>query len=646
MIIKRIKLENIRSYEEDEILFPEGSVLFSGDIGSGKSTLLLAVEFALFGIQKGTSGSNLLRLGKNKGRIEIELNINGDNIIIERNLKRNKTIQQSSVSISINGKKEETSVMELKNKILQLLNYPPEFLTKSALLYRYTVYTPQEQMREILQEQAEIRLNTLRNIFGLNRYKNIKENTDLLLRKFREKMRENHGVADDLEKKKEEKKRHDRRKKEINSLLKIKDSELKKISMIVNSLNEKLSGMEKEQEKLSKLKEEHVRISSELKNKKEQANQLEKRIKGFVFAEGDINKEISFQNDAEQKLKTLSKKIMRQENIKEEMEKLKKDIIFMKTCPLCKQNVDEEHKKKVIADCEEKLSVLSIEKDRRTEEELEKQLLAVREKLEKLKESEMQKKIIAEQKTIFENLQKDILFLSKNSNLAEEKIKGFLVGDSGKIKKELEKENAEEKKKIAEKAELSKENNMLSDIISLLEEEIVKKEQAKSRIEFLKEMINWLSGNFLSLVGFTEQSILLNLRNEFCKLFERWFSFMVSETLDAEVDENFTPVIKQQGFQLDYNYLSGGERTAAALAYRLSLNQVINSLLSRIKTKDILILDEPTDGFSAEQINKLKDLLSELNAKQILIVSHEPAISNFVQNVIKLRKEGNTTLVG
>ena len=57
MIINKIKLENIRSYLNQEIELPEGSVLLSGDIGSGKSTILLATEFALFGLEKGKFSS-------------------------------------------------------------------------------------------------------------------------------------------------------------------------------------------------------------------------------------------------------------------------------------------------------------------------------------------------------------------------------------------------------------------------------------------------------------------------------------------------------------------------------------------------------------------------------------------------------------
>lgn len=64
MKIKRITLDNIRSYEHQEITFPEGSVLLSGDIGSGKTSILLGIEFALFGLQPGQKGSSILRNGQ------------------------------------------------------------------------------------------------------------------------------------------------------------------------------------------------------------------------------------------------------------------------------------------------------------------------------------------------------------------------------------------------------------------------------------------------------------------------------------------------------------------------------------------------------------------------------------------------------
>ena len=138
---------------------------------------------------------------------------------------------------------------------------------------------------------------------------------------------------------------------------------------------------------------------------------------------------------------------------------------------------------------------------------------------------------------------------------------------------------------------------------------------------------------------------MFTLKEEFSKLFSKWFAILVSDELSAKLDENFSPVIEQQDFELDYTFLSGGERTAIALAYRLSLNQVINSLMSKIKTKELVILDEPTDGFSSQQLNKMRDVLSQLKTDQLIIVSHEQQIEGFVDNIIRFTKEGGITKV-
>jgi exonuclease SbcC len=50
-------------------------------------------------------------------------------------------------------------------------------------------------------------------------------------------------------------------------------------------------------------------------------------------------------------------------------------------------------------------------------------------------------------------------------------------------------------------------------------------------------------------------------------------------------------------------------------------------------------LDEPTDGFSEQQLDKVRDILQELNVEQLILVSHEQKIEGFVDNVIKLKKE-------
>ena len=199
MKVKKISLNNIRSYKDQEILFPEGSTLLSGDIGSGKTSILLGIEFSLFGLQPGQKGSSLLRNGEDEGGVKIEFEVDEKEVIIERTLKRGKSISQDYCSIIVDGAKKEVSVTELKTMVLDLLNYPMEFAKKQNFLYRFTVYTPQEEMKQIILQDPDTRINTLRHVFGIDKYKKILENTSILLTKLREEKRMKEGITSTLE---------------------------------------------------------------------------------------------------------------------------------------------------------------------------------------------------------------------------------------------------------------------------------------------------------------------------------------------------------------------------------------------------------------------------------------------------------------
>ena len=110
------------------------------------------------------------------------------------------------------------------------------------------------------------------------------------------------------------------------------------------------------------------------------------------------------------------------------------------------------------------------------------------------------------------------------------------------------------------------------------------------------------------------------------------------ESLSVRIDDEFSVLVTQNGYDASLEQLSGGEKTSIALAYRLALNKVINDVISTIQTKDLIILDEPTDGFSSEQLDKLKTVLLDTGVKQTIIVSHEAKVESFVDSVIRVEK--------
>jgi len=59
---------------------------------------------------------------------------------------------------------------------------------------------------------------------------------------------------------------------------------------------------------------------------------------------------------------------------------------------------------------------------------------------------------------------------------------------------------------------------------------------------------------------------------------------------------------------------------------------------------DVVILDEPTDGFAIEQIEKMRDIFEQLKAEQMILVSHEEKIEGFVDHVIRVHKDGTSEI--
>ena len=680
MIIKKIKLENIRSYESSEIEFPLGSTLLSGDIGSGKTSVLLAIEFALFGLQPGQKGTSLLRNGKNEGSITLELEVDGKNVIIERKLKKVKSVSQDYTAITIDNEKRELSITELKNIILELLNYPSEFAKKTNILYKFTVYTPQEEMKQIILEDAETRLDALRHVFGIDKYKRIKENTSLFTIKLRETIRKKEGMLQDLDYRKDKLNEKQKLLIEISESREKAEIELQKSRETRKKIEEEMLAIEEKIEEKKKYEQEIDKTKILWAGKKEFTLNIQKEEEQIKKNIEEIKK-ISFSEEELKKTENEKIKLKEDENIKNkeyfdalsqlkafelknsEISKLKEQILKIKLCPTCLQNVDNEYKNNIMDkfDNEYSSNIKRIQELNERKIKLvdeidilqknsslidkkisEIQLLKI--KLESIKDKEQRLNDIGKQK---ETIEKDLALLDKHIELLRSSVREFSKFGLIYSKKEAEFKEALKIEREADikLASIIKEIEMTKQEIINLQKEIEEKEKIKKELIKMSELESWLSNDFLAVITFTERNILLKLREEFSKLFNEWFNVLVPDIFTAHLDEDFTPVIEQQDYELDYSFLSGGERTAVALAYRLALNQTLNSLLSRIKTRDIVILDEPTDGFSEQQLDKMRDVLLQLKVKQLILVSHEQKIESFVENIIKFKKENGVTIV-
>ena len=215
------------------------------------------------------------------------------------------------------------------------------------------------------------------------------------------------------------------------------------------------------------------------------------------------------------------------------------------------------------------------------------------------------------------------------------------------VKKELDELLPQERFLELEKRKHETEKESVRRFIANLEKEINEKENAKEKLAYVMQLNNWIDELFVNLMSTMEKHVMVNIHSQFNELFKNWFDILLEdEAINVRVDEEFTPIIEQDGYETYIENLSGGEKTSTALSYRFALNKVVNDVVAGIKTKDIIMLDEPTDGFSTEQLDKVRDILEQLNMKQVIIVSHEGKIESFVDNVIRVQKQEHVSVVG
>ena len=183
----------------------------------------------------------------------------------------------------------------------------------------------------------------------------------------------------------------------------------------------------------------------------------------------------------------------------------------------------------------------------------------------------------------------------------------------------------------------------LQEDISKVKDEINKKESLKKQLDKFNDYHIWLNDYLIPTLSLIEKHVMQKRYEEFNSDFQKWFSILIEDiSKTAKIDEEFTPIVEQDGFEQDINYLSGGEKTSVALAYRLALNNIVQKVSTGMKS-NLLILDEPTDGFSREQLYKVREILNELDCPQVIIVSHERELGSFADNVFKVEKiDGNS----
>ena len=675
MLLREITIKNIRSYNDDAeavVEFPEGVVLFEGDVGSGKSTILYAVEFALFGTAE-VKGNFLLSDRKQSGHVRLKFSENGKELEVGRGLVRRKeSVAQEKCYIVEDGRRTDMSPADLKERVIGLMKFnEPSNPRAESLVYRFAVFTPQEQMKEIIQKDSEDRLRVLRRVLGISEYQLAAENSDIVEQRIK---RDAYGLkkaSEDLEEK--------------EALASTLSSEIAQLEKRLPILEDKRSAAEAELAELESRSKDLVSKREAVSNVASKAPTLERSVKMLATAARDAldkadrlearlkDQYVLFMEEfekgkppSERSTDALDQELTgKRRGHEEKMATLRvmqsqfrgtEELLQGGKCPRCGQKIDHvqlgDKAAHLASEIEKTQAELLLLKDEcNALESLQRQMAKYEKDGEKYatysKEKANIKRDIAESKAQVWAFQAELMKSTRDLEAAkkeEEKLKG-LAQEIAELERDLDASRRRRDEAGLSFQRAVAQRDAKKESLENLNLELMRKRAMRAEARRLAGYQSWLSGYFRPAVEQIERQTFMQMNARFNHHFERLFSSMVDDIdLRVRVNENFSPVLERQGFEQEYEALSGGERTSVALAYRLALNSIVQET-GASGTGELVILDEPTEGFSKEQIHKMRDILVELGSKQVVIVSHETELEAMAQHVFRVQKVNGTSRV-
>jgi len=141
MKINRLRLENIRSYEEQTIEFPEGTILIHGENGAGKTSLLMGLFGGLFLSDITNVGSNnfnlsdLVRRGAERGCVELDFEVDGEAYSVEWEMPGEDGGGASSATLTSPSLSEPISgITNVQTEVVNLLGMNEDDFSSSSYI--------------------------------------------------------------------------------------------------------------------------------------------------------------------------------------------------------------------------------------------------------------------------------------------------------------------------------------------------------------------------------------------------------------------------------------------------------------------------------------------------------------------------------
>lgn len=675
------------------IEFEGGFNCLIGGLGAGKSSILYAVDFALFGDPLTRSYNYLLREGENKGRVSVEFLLNGKTYRIERGLKRKrkgKSIGQELDSLKLYD--EEKLIASMNNEAIAEQLEAITGLDKET--FREVVWIRQEHLKELLNVSPRERQKRFDQLFGLSDY-------ELAWTNIREVQREYEGERKAYEKdfdvlgiEKLETGYHAAVEEFSNLTSDILNQENKLLAArkTLETLANKLRNLEKSGQQTQELLKKEAELQANVANAEDMSARLANETHGKAKAIAELTERLGeFENwlnlrrnelqeislppkltieDLSRQLSSFDKQMT---SIRAELEAARKEAQVSKEralslaeeskCPLCMQPLSENYRTHVLENIEEE----NLERDRR-QAELQKNCQEVEKLREIVNRSVMDfqawepniKSIserIAEEKDSKENLEREFEVqqttmrnLTESLESIRKQISTFDVSELENVRRlheeAIDKYHTIRAELESHKARREEASTRIEDFRQRLANALQKVERRKN-IDRLLETVDGIRDAY--------RSIQPKLRTEFVKILGKVIQSVLDSLVGEEdtalavgIDETYTPLIRsQEGHEREVSFLSGGERTLLAFAYRFAIGQLIMQARTGHGLQ-MLLLDEPTESLGREDrsVDRLAETLAKLKAiEQIIAVTHNEAFAEKAEHIVRLEKDAAVSKV-
>lgn len=743
-MIEKVELKNWKSHHETELEFDEGVNALIGTMGSGKSSVMEAVVFAFYGTTPAHNSreitlDDLIRRNPSQAdeaMVKVEFKISDENYSVKREIERGKGTTHSE--LRKNGDLiEAPSTREVTEQVEKLLGLNFKAFSRA-------IYSEQNNLDLFLNMRPGTRKKRIDELLDIDRFEEARKNTVKVENNMKKELEDRQEALGELEDEIDEEELE-----ELDEEIEEKKEKTEKLEKSLEEKEEKLEEknneleeLEEKKEKVEKLEERKTKLETKKESVQERIDEAKEKIESVENPEKELEKARELKNELEEKREKLGKleekkkylendtedledeieeleteveKFEEFEEIEDELEEIKQEIDRIKEegnsfyaertnleesletlnetdgeCPTCGQEMDNEHREKVVSERKQEIKQLK-EKEKKLREKLEgkdnqkeeleekrDELLEYKSSEEKLeeKQEELEEKrekleeITEEVEELGEDVSEDKLEdveqkidrlehvekieeLEEKKEHIEEKLEETaeeleeIEFDGEKLEKLRDKISELKEERSAEKQELKSEKEIVEEKQKRLEQmqsQVEKKQELEEKVEKLDQVLDYIHSYKTGLKETQielRQKFVSRLNDLMDSIWTQIYPYDDYYSIRLNVEEDYLVEVLDS----DNNWISaeaevsGGERHSAALVMRLALSFTLSPKIQ------LLMLDEPTHNMDSSAVEELAETLRQNSddlVKQMFIVTHDPALESAATGKLYRLEKKNT----